>query len=85
MPPERPQRTIPFYSLTLGDLVQPRGRLVIWCGACRREGFSDVVPMLHRLGPTFQVTQMRSLLVCGNCERKGFAEVRVEYFEGFDR
>lgn len=72
--------TIPFYSLLLGHLVQPRAVLIATCGACRRRADVDVVPLLVRLGPDFGVKELERRLACERCGRKGFSLVHVEWF-----
>jgi hypothetical protein len=81
MPPDRPSpdRVIPFYSLTLGDLVYPKAALIVWCGSCRREARLDVIPVLAKRGPAFGVRELDKVLTCAGCGRKGFANVRVEW------
>ncbi len=71
--------TLPFYSLTLGHLVQPQAALVVSCGACRRTAQVDVLPLLVRLGPTFGVRELERRLTCEACGRKGFSLVQVEW------
>lgn len=71
--------TLPFYSLTLGHLMQPQAALVVSCGACRRTARVDVMPMLVRLGPGYGVRELERRLKCEQCGRKGFALVRVEW------
>ena len=70
-------RVIPFYSLTLGDLVHPRAVLVVHCQACRTEREVQVVPVLARRGPAFGVRDLEKVFTCSACSRRGFAMVRV--------
>lgn len=74
-----PAPIIPFYSLTLGNLVAPRAALVASCGACRRIATVDVLPLLTKLGPGYGVVELQRRLRCEGCGRKGFTFTRVEW------
>ena len=71
---------IPFYALCLSHLVQPKARLVVSCGACRKTRKVDVLPLYHRLGPAYRVKALEKRLTCSGCGRKWFALVRIEWF-----
>lgn len=75
-----PDTIIPFYSLTLANLVSARGRLVVWCRACRRTAYLDVIPVLAKRGPGKRVSDLGRFLTCDGCRQKGWADVRVEWF-----
>ena len=70
---------IPFYALELSHLVRPVARLVVSCGACRQTREADVLPIYHKLGPTFGVRELERRMTCSNCGRRGFALVRVKW------
>lgn len=74
-----PPTLVPFYSLTLGHLIHPKADLIVWCGACRRTGRLEVLPVLAQRGPAFGVRDLEKVLTCGRCDRRGFATVRVEW------
>ena len=73
------RRTLPFYSLALGHLVQPQAVLTVYCGACRRTAQVDVLPLLVRLGPDYGVQELERRLTCGTCKRRGWSVVTVEW------
>lgn len=75
-----PDTIIPFYSLRLAHLVAEKGRLVVWCRACRRTAHLAVLPVLARLGPEERVSDLGRHLTCEGCHQKGWADVRVEWF-----
>ncbi len=78
MPDER-KTVIPFYALELGHLIRPVAQLVVTCGACRQSRVVEVLPLVHRLGPTYGVKGLERRLRCQGCGHRGFASVRAEW------
>ena len=74
-----PLPVIPFYSLTLGNLVAARAVLLAARGACSRQASMDVMPLLARLGPRFGVRDLERRLKRDRCGRKRLTTVRVEW------
>lgn len=74
-----PAPVIPFYDLVLGDLVHARAVLVVWCGACRREGRLAVLPVISKRGHGCGVRELGKVLTCAGFGRRGFADVQVEW------
>lgn len=80
MPPdEASTRVIPFYSLTLGDLVVPRGVLVIRCRACSRVSRVPVVSVLSRFGYRYGVRDLERVHVCPGCKAKAHGWLNIEW------
>lgn len=80
MPPDdAPTRVIPFYSLRLGDLVIPRGILIIQCRACYKVARVPVVPVIIRFGHKFGVRDLERVHVCTACKMKAHGVVSVEW------
>lgn len=78
--PQDPHTVIPFYSLRLRHVVAAKGRIVVWCRACRRTGYLDPVDVIALRGPELGVRDLDKLLRCDGCGRKGFADVRMDWF-----
>ncbi len=77
--PDAPATIIPFYALRLRHLIEPKAKLIVHCGACRKSVDADVLPILHKLGPEYGVKECEKRLTCSSCGQKGWAHVRVEW------
>ena len=77
--PQDPHTVIPFYSLCLGDLVVPRGILIIQCRACYTVARVPVVPVLAKFGPRYGVRDLERVHVCAACKAKAHGFVTVEW------
>jgi ribosomal protein S27AE len=79
MPEER--KVLPFYSSRLRDLVQPRAKLVLTCGACGHVGELDALLLMARplVGPDEQVRdlQKRFRFRCGKCQMRDWVRLEV--------
>jgi hypothetical protein len=60
---------------TLGDLVRRKTALVVICRRCKPRRLLFPAALVHQLGETFKVIDLRKRLRCGGCRGYGTANL----------
>lgn len=66
-----PAKILPYYAVTLRDLVAPKAILHAECRICRRVGDLDPAELAFKLGPGTSATALQKLLIYKGCGIRG--------------